>query len=338
MNWYELVRKLFFKFDPETIHHNVNFWMKYHSLWLAPLMSQKVDPKLKVKIFNTEFSHPVGLAAGFDKNAEVLDFMKLIGFSFVEIGSVTNLPSIGNKKPRLFRLIEDESIINRMGLNNIGADAILKKLEKRKSDFPIGINIAKTHSETIFGEEAIKDFLSTYKKIGHFGAYVTLNISCPNTKEGKTFEDKGVLNELLTEIKKIKTKPTLIKFSPDLSEENFSELLKITLDHGFDGAVIGNTTKSRNGLKTSKSDLEAIGLGGLSGPQVFTKNLNLVRICRKNTPKNFAIIGVGGINSADRGLEMLEAGANLIQLYTGLIFHGPKLISEVKEKVYNRAV
>ncbi len=265
-----------------------------------------------------------------------MPFFSSLGFGYVEVGSITAKASKGNPQPRLFRLAEDEALINRMGLNNLGAEEIFKRFEENIMDFPVnypvGINIAKTHDPEIMGEKAIEDILFSYKKCKDMGDYVTINISCPNTKEGKTFEQTSALKELLTELRKVKSdNPLLLKVSPDLNRSNIEEIIQIGSDYEINGYVISNTSPNRAGLKTLVNRIEEIGKGGLSGQPVRERSTDLISLVYNLTSGKKTIIGVGGVNSAESAYQKIKAGASLVQLYTGLIYEGPGLVKEINE-------
>ncbi len=279
----------------------------------------------------------MGLAAGFDKNAELVPLMRALGFGFTEIGSVTAKGGAGNTPPRLLRLPQDEALINRLGLNNDGAELVFDHLAlaplqfSSKRNFPIGVNIAKTHGPYIMGDAAIKDFLATYQRLRRFASYITLNISCPNTLEGKTFEDPAVLQTLLQELFQIDryNVPVLVKLSPDLTPQQLDSIIETSSHYGVNGYVIGNTTTSREGLQTDPDVWETFGRGGLSGPFLYNRAREMVSRVYELTEGRVPIIGVGGINSAETAYGMIKAGASLVQIFTGLVYQGPGLVRKI---------
>ncbi len=290
-------------------------------------------PSLETEVFGIKFKNPVGLAAGFDKDGKILDFLPALGFGHIEMGNITALPSPGNPKPRLFRLPDDSGLINRLGLNNEGANVIAWRLGGKQFQVPVGINIAKTHDPNILGDKAVEDFLYTFKKLYPLFAYTTLNVSCPNTAEGKTFEDPGALKVLLDEINKAKAamahgKPVLVKISPDVNFEQLDKILEVCEARKIDGYILTNTAKFRDNLKTDKTILEKIGKGGISGQPLRQKATELVRHAYKQL-KRPCIIGLGGIDSAETAYERIKAGASLIQIYTGLVYEGPGLVKKI---------
>ncbi len=336
---YKLIRPLLFEFDSEAIHQKMlalggfmqNSFLQKPVEW----MYKYENLSLEQKVFGIEFKNPVGLAAGFDKDGKILDFLPAIGFGHIEMGNITALPRPGNPKPRLFRLPEDSALINRLGLNNQGADAIAKRLGGRKFKLPVGINIAKTHDLNILGDKAVEDFLYTFKKLYPLFDYTTLNISCPNTTEGKTFEEPEALKVLLDEIKKTPEvqnnyRPILVKISPDVNFEQLDMILEICEAHKIDGYVLTNTAKFRDNLITKREILEKMGKGGVSGRPLRQKAIELVRHAYKNL-KRPCIIGLGGIDSAEAAYERIKAGASLIQIYTGLIYEGPGLVKKINK-------
>ena len=279
---YKTVRSLLFQQDPEKIHNKV-FWAGRHlqKTKLLPTLKTyctKTSPRLEQFFWGSHFINPIGLAAGFDKNGDLIPLLHALGFSFIEIGSITALPSPGNPQPRIFRLPKDEAIINRMGLNNDGARSVSQKLKKLSPQLPFAVNIAKTHSPTIIGNRGIDDFISSYKQLNNYGIYTALNISCPNTAEGKTFEsDTKSLEALLEAITNIESsRPTLVKISPDLSSNEIHTLVATITKYKIDGFIIGNTTTNRSNLKTSPTTLGTIGIGGLSGAPLHQRSNQVI--------------------------------------------------------------
>jgi dihydroorotate dehydrogenase len=283
-----------------------------------------------------DFRNPIGLAAGFDKNGEIPEIMESLGFGFVEIGSITANPSTGNPKPRAFRLPKDHALINRMGLNNDGAQTIVKRLKNKKLSIPLGVNIAKTHDPAIMGDKAIQDYVHSFIEAKKVADYITVNISCPNTTEGKTFEEPAALDELLSALKirdDARVVPTAIKFSSDLTKKQLMDLLEICEDHRVHGYVACNTSSQRDGLKTNKARLEKIGRGGLSGRPIAQKSIQIIQWISEATKGQKPIIGVGGIDSFETAHKMILAGADLLQMYTGLIYEGPGLVKSINRQL-----
>jgi dihydroorotate dehydrogenase len=289
-------------------------------------------PSLERKVFGLRFPNPVGLAAGFDKNATALGMMQALGFGHVEVGSVTARASAGNPKPRNFRLVPDESAINRMGLGNDGAEAVAARLLTQVPAIPIGINIAKTNDSSILGQAALEDYRTSLKAVKEVADFITLNISCPNTGDGRTFEEPGLLDQLLAflEIGTDQSRPpVLIKFSVDLTQNQLAELIDTCIRHRVDGYVAVNTSLSRKGLKTPADRLEQIGPGGLSGRAIAERSTEFIARLHELSGGRQPIIGVGGIFNAADAIEKLDAGASLVQVYTGLIFEGPGIVSNI---------
>jgi dihydroorotate dehydrogenase len=339
-------RDLLFRLDPETAHHIAA---------LAARAGQRVgerflrdrfefeNRRLEQWLWNAWFKNPVGLAAGFDKNARLIRFCEQIGFGFVEVGSVSALPSSGNPKPRLFRLPEDRAIINRMGLNNDGARRVAARIRRTRDDVrvPIGVNLAKTHDPTIVGEQAIEDFIESFRRMAALAEYITLNVSCPNTAEGKTFEDPESLDALLRAVMAVRdemrsTVPVLVKLSPPATErvvfDNVIEdIISISMEHGVHGFIASNTASDRDGLSTDSERVSAIGRGGLSGPPIEQRATRLVAYLYARTGGRVPIIGVGGVRDAATAYAKIRAGASLVQVYTALVYRGPALIREIKK-------
>ncbi|MGD8427268.1 MAG: quinone-dependent dihydroorotate dehydrogenase [Balneolaceae bacterium] len=341
MIYNSLVKPFLFRFDAEKAHDITHQFAQLASKssflkFLAHLIYDYQSPKLNQQIWGLDFRNPLGLAAGFDKNGQIPEIMEAIGFGFVEIGSITGNPSAGNPKPRMFRLLPDRALINRMGLNNDGAKTIIKRLKNKHFSIPLGINIAKTHDPDILGDLAIRDYVHSFNEAKKIADYITVNISCPNTTEGKTFEDAAALDELLSALKirdDARVIPTAIKVSSDLSKAELIELLDVCENHRVHGYVACNTSSQREGLQTDPDIINQIGKGGLSGRPITEKSLQIIKWIREATNGQKPIIGVGGIDSFDTALKMLLAGADLLQVYTGLIYEGPGLIKTINKEL-----
>lgn len=344
MIYNSLVKPLLFQLDAEKAHDITQDIARTASQSsflkaLAKLFYNYQSPKLSQQIWGLEFRNPLGLAAGFDKNGEIPEIMEALGMGFVEIGSITGNPSTGNPKPRVFRLPQDRAMINRMGLNNDGAKTIVKRLKNKSLPIPLGVNIAKTHNPNIMGDRAIRDYVHSFNEAKKVADYITVNISCPNTNEGKTFEIPDALEELLSALKirdDARVVPTVIKFSSDLSKERLINLLEVCEDHRVHGYVACNTSSRREGLKTDEQTLNRIGKGGLSGSPIAPKSIQIIKWISEETKGQKPIIGVGGIDSFDTALKMLLAGADLLQVYTGLIYEGPGLIKSINKELVNQ--
>lgn len=343
MIYKSFLRQLLFKMDAEKAHDAVYRFAETASRsdflkFLARTIYNYQSPQLGQQVWGLDFRNPVGLAAGFDKNGKIPAIMEAIGMGFVEIGSITANSSTGNPKPRSFRLPDDEALINRMGLNNDGAKTIVKRLQNKKISLPLGLNIAKTHDPAIMGDAAIRDYVFSFREANKVADYVTINISCPNTTEGKTFEDPVALQELLDALELREDAsiiPSLVKFSPDLSRDSLNELIDICERHRVHGYVVCNTSSRREGLKTNPEVLQHIGKGGLSGPPLAEKSIERIQWISSATKGQKPIIGVGGINSFDVALKMIKSGADLLQIYTGLIYEGPALVKRINRGLVN---
>lgn len=334
------IRPLLFSMDPERAHHLLleAGRMADRSPALQDLVRRVTQAcqeasKTSRTVLNTRFAHPAGLAAGFDKNGVIPHATRAAGFAFTEIGSITALSSPGNPRPRMFRLPRDGALINRMGLNNDGADAIIRRLARRDSTYPLGINIAKTPDPTLTGPAAVRDYVYSYRLARQVApTYITLNISCPNTEDGQTFEQPGALNKLLQAIYRQRADhagqnpPLLVKLSPDHDERSLDKALEVCESFGVDGYVAVNTTGRHSNLNTPSHQLQKIGKGGMSGMPLHERKCQVIQFIRKCAGNDTVIIGVGGIHSGQTARETLEAGADLLQLYTGLVYEGPELI------------
>lgn len=346
-----LIRPLLFQLDPEKAHHlSTRLGTAFCRM---PVAGPRIVhwhgerwSRLGQQLLGIRFGNPVGMAAGFDKNAVYADLLRFLGFGFVEYGSVTARPSSGNPRPRLFRLGEDRALINRMGLNNHGAEAVCWRLKAWKTSrpelfegYPSGMNIAKTHNPAITGDDAIRDYVTSYRFARNVGDYITLNISCPNTREGKTFEDGAALAELLcgcNEVRKDGDPPLLIKFSPDTDERTGDTLLSVCEDHAVSGYVVTNTSRDRDALRTPRRYLDAIGAGGLSGGPLFAgMRRRLIRM-RSQLARERMLVACGGIDSPEKALQLLGDGADLLQLYTGLVYEGPGLVARINDALVRK--
>lgn len=331
MLYKHIIKPFFFLFDPEKVHGFVSLFIKFSFKipGVAPLVRYYAGSNGKNEGFdllNLHFKNRVGLAAGFDKNAELIDELSSFGFGFIEVGAVTPEPQSGNPKPRLFRLPHDKALVNRMGFNNKGVDYLIGKLKKRKSDIVVGVNLGKnTHTPN---SKAADDYVLLFEKLFDFADYFVINVSCPNISDLRELQDKEALEKILLEIEKINNakpnpKPVLLKVSPDLNDNQLDEVINLVKTTGIAGVVAVNTTVSRNGLKTSKTLVNAIGKGGLSGAPLKKRALEVVRYLKEKSEKKFPVIGVGGIFTADDANEMFAAGADLIQVFTGFVYEGP---------------
>lgn len=331
------IRPLLFKLDSETAH-GLAHTAGHLAGCVFPAFANEFKYQGKDLVINlagTTLDNPVGLAAGFDKNGLLASMLGNIGFGFAEIGSVTGKPSAGNPRPRLFRLIEDEGLINRLGLNGDGACVVAERLRQTKLSLPIGINIAKTNDPNIKGNLAVEDILQSFKAIKDLPAfYVTINASCPNTKEG-ILEEKKQLATIFSEVQKLNSRklPLFVKLSPDSSDELLNDMIEEAEAHDLSGFVCGNTTTSRNALRTDPKAIQKIGTGGLSGRPLKALGVSLCRRIFKLKSPNQTIIGVGGIFSGQDAFDYIAAGATAIEIYTGLIYEGPTLPKQICEEL-----
>ena len=294
------------------------------------------DVRLEKELFGIKFKNPVGLAAGFDKNASMYNDLAHCGFGFIEIGTVTPLGQAGNEKPRLFRLQDDSAIINRMGFNNEGVECVIKNLKKRKTDVIIGGNIGK--NKVTPNELATNDYVLSFNALFDHVDYFVVNVSSPNTPNLRELQEKEPLTDLLRTLQdlnaeKSQRKPILLKIAPDLTNEQLDDIIEIVNEVKLDGVIATNTTISRAGLTTAESRVEEIGAGGLSGKPLRQRSTEVIRYLSEKSNKSFPIIGVGGIHSPEDALEKLNAGADLIQLYTGFIYEGPKLVKRINKAI-----
>lgn len=335
------IRPVFFKFDPEKVHYfvfgTIKFFSKIPGFSLLVKSIYKVDStKLNRDLFGISFKNPVGLAAGFDKNAVLFNELADFGFGFVEIGTVTPKGQEGNPKQRLFRLVEDEGIINRMGFNNLGVDEIIKNLKKNKGKIIVGGNIGK--NTNIPEEQYTQDYCEVFNKLHPHVDYFVLNVSCPNVSSHAKLGDKDYLLELISSVKKINSskdeiRPILLKIAPDLNEGQLDEVIELVAETKLDGVIASNTSVNREGLKASEDQLKAIGNGGLSGKPIRERSTAVIKYLAEKSNKAFPIIGVGGIHSVEDALEKLEAGADLVQVYTGFIYEGPSLVKKINKAI-----
>lgn len=322
MSLYEsLIRPALFLLDPETAHE----WGMNMIRRGAVKARQVVDPRLEQTLFGVRFKNPVGLAAGFDKNAVALDYWDDLGFGFAEIGTITRLPQPGNPKPRLFRLPAEKALINRMGFNNDGSEAIADRIEHSHPTLPIGINLGKSKIAPI--DQAAADYQASYRRLSGMGDYFVVNVSSPNTPGLRGLQEKGALDEIVSAIRDVDfTRPLFIKISPDLSLGAIEDVVEVAVDNRITGLIATNTTLSRDGL-TSNPNQE----GGLSGkPLTETANQVMAHLYA-NVPREMVLIGVGGIFSADDLVNRIAAGAHLCQIYTGWIYGGPQTVPRLLE-------
>jgi len=328
---YQNLKKILFKLDPETAHSVAGFGLSAISHF--PMLQRYVKeqnfvthPMLQQKIFGRTFQNPVGLGAGFDKNGQYITAMPTLGFGFTEIGTVTPMPQDGNPKPRLFRLIEDQSIQNAMGFNNKGSDYMLQQLDKLYFfDYPLGINIGK--NKVTPEDEALKDYEILFKSFKNHGDYIVINISSPNTPGLRDLQNENFIKAIFKMAKEITTQPVLLKIAPDMEPEDAIALCKTAVESGAAGIIATNTTIDYSLTSHAKD------FGGISGALLTEKSYQLFKAVAKELYGKTLLISVGGIDSADEAYKRIKAGASLVQIYSMLVYKGPALIKEINEGI-----
>jgi len=334
-----LIKPILFLGDPEWIHYFVFGLIRWiHKIPGLPFLIRSLyqvnDPRLEREVFGIRFKNPVGLAAGFDKDAKLYQELSNFGFGFVEIGTLTPKGQDGNPKKRLFRLPQDEGLINRMGFNNEGVAAAIPRLQKNKHII-IGGNIGK--NKITPNEKAVEDYIQCFKTLYPYVDYFVVNVSSPNTPNLRALQEKKPLTDLLNTLQKLnqateKLKPILLKIAPDLTEEQLLDIIEIVQVTKTDGVIATNTTLSREGLQSpNKSET-----GGLSGKPLSHRSTDVIRFLSKKSNNAFPIIGVGGIHSPEDALEKIKAGASLVQLYTGFVYEGPGVVKRINKFLMNQ--
>ena len=335
-----IIRPLLFRIDPERIHGVINTGLKVaRCVGIGKVMDWCYNPRclqMETEFCGIKFPNKIGIAAGFDKNAEVYKMLGNMGFGHVEIGTVTPRPQPGNPKPRLFRLPADSALINRMGFNNKGVENAVKNLRRRNHKIVIGGNIGKNSSTP--NEKAVDDYVACFLALYDYVDYITVNVSCPNVTNLRELQGQESLERILSALaeqrrQKAVYKPILLKISPDLNFQQIDESLVIIERYGIDGIVAANTSTTRNGLKTSEERIKEIANGGLSGQPLRDRSVEIIRYISKKTGGKLPIIGVGGTMSPADAIAKLEAGATLVQVFTGFIYYGPKLAKDVNKAV-----
>jgi dihydroorotate dehydrogenase len=348
-----IIKPILFLFPPEFIHRFVFSFLKLFCA--VPGMKNFLhsfygtrNKKNERNILGINFPNPIGLAAGFDKNAELVNELSCFGFGFIEIGTVTPLPQPGNEKPRMFRLAEDEALINRMGFNNDGAKEIAERLRKNKSKVIIGVNIGK--NKITSNEKAVDDYEICFREFFDVADYFVVNVSSPNTPGLRELQEKEPLKNILNRLQKINSeqtplslgeglgvrrKPILLKIAPDLSNTQLDEIIEVILETKLDGVIATNTTLNREQLQTSDLKLQTIGAGGLSGKPLAKRSTEIIKYVSEKVQGRFVIIGSGGIHSSKDAIEKINAGASLVQLYTGFIYEGPSIVKKINQKLSN---
>ncbi len=341
---YKFLKPLLFNLSPESAHH---WTMRLCQIALRLPFSRRVfshffsveNRRLERRVMGLSFKNPVGLAAGFDKDGKYFEDLTALGFGFIEIGTVTPRPQDGNPQPRLFRLPEDEALINRMGFNNEGVGEMAERLRQKGQNTEgviIGGNIGKNKMTP--NEDAAQDYNYCFEMLFDYVDYFVVNVSSPNTPNLRALQDREPLTALLAGLqvlnhKKPKSKPILLKIAPDLTDAQLDDILGIIKETKLTGIVATNTTISRSDLKTAPLSIETMGMGGLSGKPLTVRSTEVIRYLRKNGPSDMVIIGVGGIHSAADATEKLAAGADLIQVYSGLVYEGPTLVRQINEGI-----
>lgn len=336
-----LFRPVLFMMDPEKVHHLIVFVLKVVtripgfkrllSIWFSADY-----PSLVTRVAGLEFRSKVGLAAGFDKNADFFREFSVFGFSFIEIGTVTPLPQDGNPRPRLFRLTKDKALINRMGFNNKGVDHAVNKLRKRDNSLVIGGNIGKNTLTP--NDKAADDYANTFEKLYDAVDYFAVNVSCPNIAGLEKLQDTDSLREILNKIMNIRSvkiirKPVFLKISPDLSFHHIDEIIALYHETGLDGIIATNTTTRRDSLLTDVALVSRLGSGGLSGQPLTARSLEMISYICKQSGNTIPVIGVGGIMTAEDAVNMIKAGASLVQVYSGFIYDGPFLVKRINKAI-----
>lgn len=342
---YGLIRPFLFRMPPEKAHTQTIRLFRF-ALSIPGMKGyfkrQYVlkDPALHRKLFNLDFPNPVGLAAGFDKDGKYMHEMARLGFGFVEVGTVTPRPQQGNPQPRLFRLKEDEGLINRMGFNNEGVEALVERLKNRPKGLIVGGNIGKNKDTP--NEQAIGDYIYCFRELFPYVDYFVVNVSSPNTPGLRELQDKEPLTQLLSMLQVLnlqgnQPKPILLKIAPDLSNEQLDDIIEIVQTTNIAGLIATNTTIERDGLQTDAERIAEIGNGGLSGAPLRQRATDVIRYLAEKSNGEIPIIAVGGIDSAEAALEKLEAGASLVQIYTGLIYKGPTLPKAINAALLHKS-
>jgi dihydroorotate dehydrogenase len=324
------LRSLIFKLDPETAHNLAIKSLKFN---FVPniLDKDKDNPLFKTRLFNKDLDNPIGMAAGFDKNAEVYNSLFKLGFGFVEVGTVTPLKQYGNPKPRVFRLVEDEALINRLGFNNYGAMNVLERIKSNKQSGLLGINIGPNKDT----ENRLNDYTECLKTFYEVADYITINISSPNTEDLRSFHDQTKLNELLENIDKEKKSlnskvPIAVKVSPDIDDQEINKISEVLINNNIEAIIVSNTSDSS---RENLNNILGHQKGGLSGKPIEKKSTNLINKFYKILRGRIKIIGVGGVDSGRGAYEKFLAGANYVQLYTGMVFRGPNIVNMIKKEL-----
>lgn len=338
---YSILKPILFRLGAERAHHITTTLLRV--VTSTPLVSSIFsaayrydDERLERQQFGLTFPNPVGLAAGFDKDGRYIESMAKLGFGFIEVGTVTPRPQVGNPQPRLFRLIPDRAIINRMGFNNGGVDALVSNLKKlpTKRNYILGGNIGK--NKTTPNDEAYKDYQICFERLYDYVDYFVVNLSSPNTPGLRELQDKEPLRKILSGLLDYRStqsvrRPILLKIAPDLTDGQLDDVIEITAELGIDGLIATNTTIARSPLTASQQQIEEIGAGGLSGRPLAERATEVVQYISDKSAGRIPVIGVGGIDSAESAMDKVNAGASLVQVYSGMVYAGPSLIKQIKK-------
>ena len=324
------LRSLIFKLDPEIAHNLAIKSLKFNFVPNV-LDVDKNNPLFKTKLFNKDLENPIGMAAGFDKNAEVYNSLFKLGFGFVEVGTITPLKQYGNPKPRVFRLVEDEALINRLGFNNLGSQNVFNRIKSNKQTGLLGINIGPNKDS----DNRFEDYLHCFKIFQDVADYFTINISSPNTEDLRSFHDQAKLNQLLESIDKEKKNlgskiPIAVKISPDIDDQEIKKITEVLLSNKIEAVIISNTSDSS---RDSLNNIQKHQKGGLSGKPIEEKSTKLINKFYKLLNGKIKIIGCGGVDSGKSAYEKFLAGANYVQLYTGMVFRGPNVVNMIKKEL-----
>ena len=324
------LRSLIFKFDPETAHNLAIKSLKFNFVPNV-LEVDKNNPLFKTKLFNKDLENPIGMAAGFDKNAEVYNSLFKLGFGFVEVGTITPLKQYGNPKPRVFRLVEDEALINRLGFNNLGSKNVVDRIKSNKQTGLLGINIGPNKDS----DNRLEDYLHCFKIFQDVADYITINISSPNTEDLRSFHDQTKLNQLLESVNKEKKNfgskiPIVVKISPDIDDQEIKKITEVLLSNNIEAIIVSNTSDSS---RESLNNIQKHQKGGLSGKPIEEKSTKLINKFYKLLNGKIKIIGCGGVDSGKSAYEKFLAGANYVQLYTGMVFRGPNVVNMIKKEL-----
>ena len=324
------LRSLIFKLDPETAHNLAIKSLKFNFVPNV-LEKDKNNPLFKTILFNKDIENPIGMAAGFDKNAEVYNSLFKLGFGFVEVGTITPLKQYGNPKPRVFRLVEDEALINRLGFNNLGSKNVVDRIKSNKQTGLLGINIGPNKDS----DNRLEDYLYCFKTFQDVADYITINISSPNTEDLRSFHDQKKLNKLLESIDKEKKNlrskiPIVVKISPDIKDQEIKKITEVLLSNNIEAVIISNTSDSS---RDSLNNIQKHQKGGLSGKPIEAKSTKLINKFYKLLNGKIKIIGCGGVDSGKSAYEKFLAGANYVQLYTGMVFKGPNVVNMIKKEL-----